>query len=58
MKVYLGSHRSRRTEPAGLCGLREQVTEAKEGSLEIRRRNVKVMPLREKVEGEERKRES
>ena len=29
--VYLESHRGRRAEPAGLCRLRKQVTEAKEG---------------------------
>lgn len=30
-EVYLESHRGRVSEPAGLCGFSEQVTEAKEG---------------------------
>ena len=50
-KVYLESHRDRselwRREPAGLCGLRKQVTEAKEGPLELRREKAKVHALRE-----------
>lgn len=40
-KVYLGSHRVGRSEPAGLCGLRKQVTEPKEGLLELRREKGK-----------------
>ena len=35
-KVYLESHKSKRSEPDGLCGLRKQVTEAKERPLELR----------------------
>ena len=34
------SHES--NEPAGLCGLRKQVTEAKEGPLELRRKSKKT----------------
>ena len=30
------------SEPAGLCGLRKQVTGAKEGPLELRRKEAKV----------------
>lgn len=50
-KVYLESHRGRselwRWEPAGLHGLRKQVTEAKEGPLGLRRKKAKVHALRE-----------
>ena len=37
-EVYLESHRGKSSEPAGLHGLRKQVTEAKEGPLELRRK--------------------
>ena len=40
-KVYLESPRVRKGEPAGLCGLRKPVTEAKEGPLELRRKKGK-----------------
>lgn len=36
-KPYLRSHRGGSREPAGLRGLRTQVTEAEEGPLELRR---------------------
>ena len=36
-----------RSEPAGLRGLRKQVTDAKEGPLEFRRKEAKVCALRE-----------
>ena len=39
--VYLESHRGRRREPAGLCGLKKQIIEAKEGPLELRRKKGK-----------------
>ena len=29
VKVHLESHRGRKSKPAGLCGLRKQITEAK-----------------------------
>ena len=38
VKVYLESHRDRRSEPAGLHGLRKLITEAKEEPLELRRK--------------------
>ena len=31
----------RRSEPAGLCVLRKQITEAKEGTLELKRKEGK-----------------
>ena len=37
-KVYLESHRGRRSEPAELCGLRKQVTEANKGPSEVRKK--------------------
>ena len=37
----------RRSEPAGLCGLRKQVTEEKEGPLEHRRKKAKAWPMKE-----------
>ena len=36
-----------RSEPAGLCGLRKQVTEAKEGLLDLRRKKARACALRE-----------
>ena len=35
-EVYLESHRGKSSEPAGLHGLRKQVTKAKGGPLEFR----------------------
>ena len=32
----------RKREPAGLCGLRKQVTEANEGPLECRRKKARI----------------
>lgn len=40
------------SEPAGLCGLRKQVIEAKEGSLEFRRKKTHVCVLRKAGERE------
>ena len=40
-EVYLESHRGR-SESVGLCGLRKQITEAKEGPLDLRRKKAKV----------------
>ena len=40
--AYLESHRGRRIEPAGLHELRKQVTEVKEGPLELRKKKTKV----------------
>lgn len=40
--VYLESYIHNRSESAGLHGLREQLTEAKEGSLALRRMERKV----------------
>lgn len=34
------------------CGLRKKVTEAKEGPLELRRKNAKVCALRERLRKE------
>ena len=45
--VYLESHRGRRSEPAGLHGLRKHVTEVKEGSWELTRKKAKDTRLRE-----------
>ena len=50
-EVYLESHKGRRYEPAELFGLRKQVTEAKEGVLELRRKKAKTTCLWEE-EGE------
>ena len=50
VKVYLESHRGRKSESAGLCRLRKQVTEAKEGPLELRRKQ-RYMPLGKKKRG-------
>ena len=45
--LQVQSHRGRRSEPAGLHGLRKQVTEAEEGPWELRREQG-----REKAPGE------
>lgn len=39
-----------RSESAGLCVLRKHVVEAKEGSLELRRKQAKVCTLKEEKE--------
>ena len=51
VKVYLESHRGRRSEPAELCGLRRQVTEAKEGLLELRRKKSKHVQGKQRGKG-------
>ena len=45
VQVHLESHRGRKSEPAGLCGLRKQVPEAKAGPVELRRERKKENPL-------------
>ena len=40
-KVYLESHRSSRSEPAGFCGLRKKVTEVKEDPWSLERKKGK-----------------
>ena len=42
------------SQPAGLCGLRKQVIEAKEGPLELRRQKVKVPTRLKRRKGGER----
>ena len=45
---YLESHRGGRSEPAGLHGLRKHVTKAKEGPLELKRKQARIYVLGEK----------
>ena len=35
VKVYSESHRGKESEPAGLCGLRKQVTEEEKGLMQL-----------------------
>ena len=50
-QVYLEIPRGRKSEPAGLYGLRKQVTEAKEGPLELGERKQGCSHLREGERG-------